>query len=131
MIRLQEHSASPIYEQIVEQLKALVAKGAMKAGDRVPSVRELSSMLLINPNTVSKAYQELERQGVIQTIRGKGTFVSSNEAPRMAAERLEALQREIRRLAVEAKSLGLSEQQWEERIRMESRTLWGDERAAD
>lgn len=131
MIRLQEHSATPIYEQIVEQLKALVVKGAMKAGDKVPSVRELSSMLLINPNTVSKAYQELERQGVIKTIRGKGTFVSSNEAPRMAAERTEALKRELRRLVVEAKSLGLTRKQFEEMIQSESQSLWGDERAAD
>ncbi|WP_028544681.1 GntR family transcriptional regulator [Paenibacillus taiwanensis] len=131
MIRLQERGTTPIYEQIVEQMKALIAKGAMRTGEKVPSVRELSSTLLINPNTVSKAYQELERQGVIQTIRGKGTFVAEPDAPRMAVERNEALQEEVRRLAVEAKHLGLKREQFVEMITRECDFLWGDGHAAD
>lgn len=81
MFRLQEQSASPIYEQIVDQMKALVATGALEAGEKVPSVRELSAMLLVNPNTVSKAYQELERQGVIVTMRAKARLSRKRRLP--------------------------------------------------
>lgn len=126
MISLQDRSPLPIYEQIVEQMKMLIAEGAMQAGDKIPSVRELSASLLINPNTVSKAYQELERQGVIITIRGKGTFVAESEAPRMAAERREGVQQEIRRIVVEAKHLGLTRRELEEMIGKESDMIWGE-----
>lgn len=107
MITLQERSSLSIYEQIVEQMKSLIARGAIHPGEKIPSVRELSAMLLINPNTVSKAYQELERQGVIQTVRGKGTFASTHNIPRMAEERHVQLKEQLRRLAVEAKHLGM------------------------
>lgn len=126
MILLQERSTLPIYEQIVEQMKMLIAKGAIQPGEKIPSVRELSATLFINPNTVSKAYQELERQGVIHTIRGKGTFVAETEVPRMAAERYEALQSEIRRIVVEAKHLGLERSQLEQMMKEESDTIWGE-----
>ncbi|MCR8845217.1 GntR family transcriptional regulator [Paenibacillus sp. SC116] len=131
MIQLQQRGSSPIYEQIVEQMKELIAKDVLKAGDKVPSVRELSSTLLINPNTVSKAYQELERQGVIQTIRGKGTFVLEPSAPRMAAERIEVLRQELQRLTVEAKHLGITKAQFREMVDDASHMLGEGYHAAD
>lgn len=65
-----------LYEQIIDHIKEQVLKGTLKAGDQIPSVRQLASMLTVNANTVMKAYSELERQQIIQTIRGKGTFIA-------------------------------------------------------
>ncbi|MBN3524764.1 GntR family transcriptional regulator [Paenibacillus apiarius] len=127
MFRLQERSATPIYEQIVEQMKALVAKNVMQPGDKVPSVRELSSMLVVNPNTVSKAYQELERQGVIETLRGKGTFIAESVAPPMAEERLMKLKDEMNRIAVEAKHLGLEREEFIEMVKQACEVWWRDD----
>ncbi|MFC3801604.1 GntR family transcriptional regulator [Cohnella sp. GCM10012308] len=108
MIRIDERSPTPIYEQIVQNFKALIAKGALAEGDRIPSVRELSATLLVNHNTVAKSYQELERQGVIVSLRGKGAFVAkAAEEPGMERERLLRLRAELRRIAVEAHHLGV------------------------
>lgn len=76
MFEIDLKSNLAIYEQVINQIKECVLKGYFKEGDPIPSVRKLSTILNINPNTVSKAYQELERQGIIVTLRGKGTFIS-------------------------------------------------------
>ena len=75
MIQLNYRDAKPIYEQIKEGLRKLVISNALDAGDRLPSVRELASQLAINPNTIQRAYRELENEGYIYTVVGKGTFV--------------------------------------------------------
>ncbi len=77
MIQLDYKSSKPIYEQIIEQMKYNVMKKYLSPGDAIPSVRKLALDLKVTPGTVAKAYQELERQGVIETIRGKGTFIAS------------------------------------------------------
>lgn len=108
MFQINERSLSPIYEQIVQQVKELIAKGALREGDKIPSVREMSALLLVNHNTVAKAYQELERQGVIASQRGKGAFVARTaDDPGMEKERLQKLREELRRLVVEAHHLGI------------------------
>lgn len=76
MIHLDFRSSQPIYEQIIVQVKFLVLQGYLKAGDAIPSVRKLAIQLQVTPGTVAKAYRELERGHVIETIRGKGTFIS-------------------------------------------------------
>ena len=76
MIVLDYKSSKPIYEQIIEQIKLHVMKEYLKPGDAIPSVRKLALELSITPGTVAKAYQELERQQIIETIRGKGTFIA-------------------------------------------------------
>lgn len=76
MVQLDYKSSKPIYEQIVEQVKLNVMKQYLKSGDAIPSVRKLALELSITPGTVAKAYQELERQQIIETIRGKGTFIA-------------------------------------------------------
>ncbi|MEK0315141.1 GntR family transcriptional regulator [Cohnella sp. 56] len=112
MIRIDERSPEPIYEQIVQRFKELIAKGALVEGDRIPSVRELSATLLVNHNTVAKSYQELERQGVIVSLRGKGAFVAkAGDMPGMERERLDRLRAELRRIAVEAHHLGVGSDQ--------------------
>ncbi|WP_088072175.1 GntR family transcriptional regulator [Gottfriedia luciferensis] len=75
MIILDPRSHLPLWEQIVLQIKEQILKKILLNGEKLPSVRELATTLVVNPNTVSRAYQELERNGIIETIRGKGTFV--------------------------------------------------------
>ena len=78
MVQLNYRDAKPIYEQIKEGLRKLVVSGAISAGEKLPSVRELASQLAINPNTIQRAYRELENEGYIYTLVGKGTFVAEN-----------------------------------------------------
>lgn len=77
MFNIDLKSNLPLYEQIINQVKEYILKGYFKPGDALPSVRKLSTLIDVNPNTISKAYQELERQQVIVTVRGKGTFISN------------------------------------------------------
>ena len=78
MINIDYKSELPIYEQIIEQFKLNIMKGNFTKGDPVPSVRKMAASLGITPSTVAKAYTELERQGVIETVRAKGTFIAAN-----------------------------------------------------
>ena len=74
-------SGKPVYLQLVDQVKTAVAAGAMKSGDALPSIRPLAEELRVNRNTVAKAYTELENQGVIETLAGKGCFVRAGSSP--------------------------------------------------
>jgi GntR family transcriptional regulator len=74
-------SHTPIYQQVTEQVRALVASGRLPAGERLPSVRGLAERLLINPNTVARAYRELEASGLVTTRRRVGTIVQAAPAP--------------------------------------------------
>ena len=76
MFRLDERSHKAMYEQVMDNLKELIMTDVMKKDEKIPSVRDLSEQLMINPNTVQKAYKELEREGYIYTVSGKGSFVS-------------------------------------------------------
>lgn len=75
MVHLDYRDARPIYTQIVENFRAQITSGILIPGDKLPSVRELAGQLSINPNTIQRAYRELERDGYIQTLPGKGCFV--------------------------------------------------------
>ncbi|HWQ77711.1 MAG TPA: GntR family transcriptional regulator [Anaerovoracaceae bacterium] len=77
VFQLDLKSRKSIYEQIVDNVKELIITGLLKAEDKIPSVRELSKTLTVNPNTIQKAYRELEYQGYLYTVSGLGTFVSS------------------------------------------------------
>ena len=89
MIKLDLQSRVPLYEQLQEQIIRLSLMGVLEANEQLPSVRSLAREVGVNPNTVAKAYQELERQGIIYTISGRGSFVSPNvlslQSPRQAA----------------------------------------------
>ena len=76
MFRLDERSHKAMYEQVMDNLKEFIMTDVMHEDEKIPSVRELSEQLMINPNTVQKAYKELEREGYIYTVSGKGSFVS-------------------------------------------------------
>ena len=75
MVHLDYRDARPIYTQIVDNFRNQIAAGILQPGDKLPSVRELAQQLSINPNTIQRAYRELESQGIIQTLPGKGCFV--------------------------------------------------------
>ena len=76
MIQLNYRDARPIYEQVKDGLRHLVVTGALQAGDKLPSVRALASSLAINPNTIQRAYESLEREGYLFTVAGKGSFAA-------------------------------------------------------
>lgn len=75
-LRLDTSNSVPAFQQLMDQLKAAIARGALRAGDPIPSVRQMASQVLVNPNTVARAYRELDREGVIQAQRGLGYFVT-------------------------------------------------------
>ena len=81
MLHLDYRDARPIYTQIVDNFRAQIAAGILQPGEKLPSVRELAAQLSINPNTIQRAYRELEAKGIIQTLPGKGCFVCGAEAP--------------------------------------------------
>ena len=105
---LQPSSGVPIYKQIIKQIKHAAAGGLLSAGDQLPSVRELSEDLTINPNTVSKAYQELERDGIIEIIHGVGTFVSKGNIFMEEKEKEGLMKNAVKQLFTEAYHLGFS-----------------------
>ncbi len=106
MILIDYKDTRPIYEQIVERFKMLILKGAMSADEQMPSVRSLAMELSINPNTIQKAYAELERQGFIYTVKGRGNFVSGDS--RLVEQRKTEYKERILDLAKEAMEIGMT-----------------------
>lgn len=86
-IVLDLHSGVPVYRQIIDQVRGALASGALRAGDQLPTVRQLAVDLEINPNTVVRAYRELELGGLLETQQGTGTFISAQKLARGNAER--------------------------------------------
>lgn len=79
MIHLDYRDARPIYEQVKDGLRRLMVTGVLRSGDRLPSVRQLATQLTVNPNTIARAYSELEAEGYVCTVSGKGTFVAEGQ----------------------------------------------------
>ncbi|HEX9700384.1 MAG TPA: GntR family transcriptional regulator [Acidobacteriota bacterium] len=101
-LRIDPSSAVPVYAQVVEQVRTLVALRALRPGDRLPSVRELAAQVRINRNTAAKAYQLLEAMGVLATRAGQGTFVADGVPPWSRDERLRRFEHSLNRALVEA-----------------------------
>lgn len=106
MFELNSNSETPLYMQIVDQTKLAIAKGFLKNGDRFPSVRELSRQLLVNQATVSKAFKELDRQGIIETKPGIGTFISFDD--NKISKRIDKMMEKLEDDFLEARYLGIS-----------------------
>src|SRR5688572_24768262 len=105
-IRLDPSDLRPIYVQIMDEIRRALVRGALQPEDPLPSVRELAADLVVNPRTVSQAYQELEREGVVYVRRGQGTFVSAGVHPDQAER--DALARGVaRRALLDAQRNGL------------------------
>lgn len=112
MLKIDPRSSTPIYEQIEFGIKELILKGGLKSNDKLPSVREMSTILTINPNTISKAYGELERDGIIETLRGKGTFVTDNFKGKVDEKKMDYIQGELKKIILEANYGGISKEEF-------------------
>ena len=107
-IRVSSGDGSPIYLQIINQVKYLAASGRLTPGEQLPPVRKLAEQLLVNPNTVARAYRELEQAGIVESRRGAGVFVSQTlESPLARRQRTKILSGRIDMLLVEAQQMGV------------------------
>ncbi len=109
MIHINFRDARPIYEQVRDGFRQLILSGALPADSKMPSVRELAAQLTINPNTIQRAYRELEAEGYICSVPGKGSFV--RERGEAAAARKAELLRQLSALGRELKLLGAGEEE--------------------
>src|SRR5437899_9412958 len=105
LLQVNFKSGKPVYLQVVDQIKAAAASGALHVGEPLPSIRPLAETLRVNRNTVAKAYAELESQGVIETIAGKGCFVRANGSPLRKEVRLDLLGEAVDDAVVQAHHL--------------------------
>ena len=105
MIIIDYKDTRPIYEQIVEKFKTMILKGILKPDEQMPSVRNLAMELSINPNTIQKAYAELERQGFIYVVKGRGNFVA--ESGQLLDNRRNDLKVAVKEKAMEALEYGI------------------------
>lgn len=108
MFQLDLRGNKSIYEQIIDKFKEFIMRGIMKQGEKMPSVRELSKTLGVNPNTIQKAYRELERQGYIYTASGIGTFVADKNTIRPDEDELKKARENIAEAFSQLLLLGLS-----------------------
>jgi GntR family transcriptional regulator len=106
--QLNFKSGNPVYLQLVEQVKAAAASGAIHAGEPLPSIRPLAEELRVNRNTIAKAYAELEHQGVIETVAGKGCFVRATGSPFKKDVRLKLLAEKVDDAVVQAHHLQIA-----------------------
>jgi GntR family transcriptional regulator len=107
-LSIDTKSGVPFYRQIIEQVKFAIARGSLAAGDQLPTVRQLAVEVSINPNTVMRAYRELEIEGVLATQQGSGTFVSSKRPDIDGLERRRMLDQILTDLLARASSYGFS-----------------------
>ena len=126
-LTVDPRSPKPVYQQVVDGVKEAVAKGLLEQGERLPSVRELAGAMTLNHNTVARAYQELERDHVIEVVRGRGTFVAAGRPRLDRAERVRDLAGRIRAMLVEAHHLQMSGDEFLELVRTTVRA-WHEER---
>ena len=110
MIQIDYRDPRPIYEQVADGIEQLALRGALAADERIPSVRQLSVQLSLNPNTVQKAYSELLSRGEIYSVRGKGNFVSGDQTG-IRNKKLEQIRGEMLALLRQAKEFGASTEQ--------------------
>ena len=114
--RLDLHSGVPVYRQIIDQVIGGIAAGALTAGDQLPTVRQLAVDLSINPNTVIRAYRELEIRGVLETQQGTGTFISQQKPQRDDADRQRRLNQLVGEFIARAGSEGFTVEDMLERL---------------
>jgi GntR family transcriptional regulator len=114
---LNLHSGVPVYRQLIDQVRAGIASGSLGAGDQLPTVRQLAVDLAINPNTVMRAYRELELGGLLETHQGTGTFISDKKPEKKAAERERQLDQLAGEFAARAGAAGFTVEDLIERLR--------------
>lgn len=120
---IDAHNGLAVYDQIVRQLKFAVADGALTSGELVPSVRELARDLAINPNTVARAYRQLQDDGVLESVRGTGLAVASAARRQCQSERTKLIRARLKLVLEEAATSGLDNAEIEQLVRAEITTL--------
>jgi GntR family transcriptional regulator len=119
LLHVDSRNGLAVYDQIVRQVKFAVANGALAAGDMVPSVRELARDLAINPNTVARAYRELQDDGVLETVRGMGLSITAAARRQCQAERTKLIRARLRLVLDEALRSGLTAGEIDELVESE------------
>ena len=114
MVHLDYRDARPIYTQIIDGIKEQITTGVLMPGDKLPSVRELASTLTINPNTIQRAYRQLEMEGWIATVPGKGCFVCG--APVAAIRQREGMLDQFDKIVADLLDLGLTREELARRL---------------
>jgi GntR family transcriptional regulator len=107
-IQVSPNDGVPIYQQIVNQMRYLAASGRLSAGEQLPPVRKLAEQILVNPNTVARAYRELEQAGVIESRQGSGSFVTEKVSPLSRRERMRILNERLDMLLAEATQMDVN-----------------------
>jgi GntR family transcriptional regulator len=108
-IIISNSSSIALYEQIENQIKTQILNGSLKAGDPLPSIRNLAKELKVSIITSKRAYEELEKEGFIQTVVGKGTFVSGANSERLKEAAISEMENKLEEIIISAKALGLSD----------------------
>lgn len=111
-------SPDPIYEQIARQIRAQILSGELSEGEALPSIRKLAQDLQISVITTKRAYEELEREGFLNTVGGKGTFVASQNAEFLREKKMKAVEEKIREAIDQARLLGVGQRQLAEMLRL-------------
>lgn len=109
MIHLDYKDSRPIYEQVADRLKELMILGVLEEDGQMPSVRSLATELSINPNTIQRAYMQLEQEGLIYPVKGKGNFIADSQEVRKAS--VDAYKRELKSLIQKGKAMGMEEEE--------------------
>jgi GntR family transcriptional regulator len=117
MLQVNFKSGKPVYLQVVDQIKSAAASGALQTGEPLPSIRPLAEELRVNRNTIAKAYTELESQGIIETLPGKGCFLKANQSPLRKDARRKLLFEEIDQAIVAAHHLQVPRGEFLELVR--------------
>ncbi|MFP7495167.1 GntR family transcriptional regulator [Terribacillus saccharophilus] len=107
MFELDLRSGKPIYEQIVDKFKELIINQVLETDEKLPSVRELAQQLTINPNTIQKAYRELENQELIYSVKGRGSFVNAINV-QIDPQKVKHMQEELKKMLTEALFIGMT-----------------------
>ena len=111
LFRPNPSSGVPIYLQLMEQVKHSIETGALRPGEQLPGIRPLAEELVVNPNTVAKAYRELEHEGVIELRQGAGAFVSAGARARKSTDRLRAGQSEVAAAVERLRTRGVTDEE--------------------
>ena len=109
MIRLDYRDARPIYEQVRDGLRSLMVTGVLAAGEKLPSVRSLAMELAINPNTIQRAYMQLEQEGLIYPVKGTGNFIADSEEVRKLSKA--SYTKELKAMIQKGKAMGMNEEE--------------------
>jgi len=109
MIQIDYQDKRPLYEQVIEKLRNLIVRGILEADTKLPSVRTLAIELSINPNTIQRAYAELERTGFIYTVKGRGNYVAANRI--WMVNEKENVLKDLKKIVKKIKELGISKEE--------------------